>query len=614
MRSLFGSLHTPSSFQPLSRHPAGRARLGSGLFWALLCVLGGLLQAASLAWPLQGWSLPGSAPGQPNGGLQIVSLAWLVLALQQSAHWRSAAWRGWLFATAWLAGTFWWLFISMHTYGGLPAWLAVAAVLALAAALSLYYGLAAAALSLWAPVSRAGQALLFAAAWTLAELARGNWFTGFPWGAGGYAQVDLMSAWAPWVGVYGMGFLAALLAYALGSVLSALAGAALAWLSAAGTRSMRHRRDEAAAGGREPLRHAPVALVLLALLWSLWGGGEAWRWAGQRDTQDAGTLRVWLLQGNIAQDEKFEAGTGVAQALAWYPQQIRQAIQLARERPAEAPQLVVAPETALPVLPQQLPAAFWQPLLGALAQPGSPAPVQLLMGLPLGSYASGYTNSAWGLGPTEAAQALGAAGGLADPARAVASSAAPDTPFYRYDKHHLVPFGEFIPPLFRWFTNLMNIPLGDFNRGSLGQVPWAVAGQRIAPNICYEDLFGEELAASFADPLQAPTVLVNVSNIAWFGDSIAIDQHLQASRLRALELGRPMLRATNTGATAVIDHRGEVTQQLPRLTRDRLEATVQGRSGLTPFARWASRWGLWPVWGVCGGLVLLIALTRRRRA
>ncbi|MDP2419107.1 MAG: nitrilase-related carbon-nitrogen hydrolase, partial [Hydrogenophaga sp.] len=141
-----------------------------------------------------------------------------------------------------------------------------------------------------------------------------------------------------------------------------------------------------------------------------------------------------------------------------------------------------------------------------------------------------------------------------------------------------------------------------------------VGGQRLAPNICYEDLFGEELAASFRDPDQAPTVLVNLSNIAWFGDTVAIDQHLHISRLRALELGRPMLRATNTGATAVIDHRGVVTHLLPRLTRDRLEATVQGRSGTTPYARWAARWGLWPLWGVCLAMLLLIAATRRRGA
>jgi apolipoprotein N-acyltransferase len=141
-----------------------------------------------------------------------------------------------------------------------------------------------------------------------------------------------------------------------------------------------------------------------------------------------------------------------------------------------------------------------------------------------------------------------------------------------------------------------------------------VDGQRLAPNICYEDLFGEELAASFRDPAQAPTVLVNLSNIAWFGDTVAIDQHLHISRLRALELGRPMLRATNTGATAVIDHRGVVTHQLPRLTRDRLEATVQGRSGTTPYARWAAQWGLWPLWAACLAVVLVFAGARRQRS
>jgi apolipoprotein N-acyltransferase len=188
----------------------------------------------------------------------------------------------------------------------------------------------------------------------------------------------------------------------------------------------------------------------------------------------------------------------------------------------------------------------------------------------------------------------------------------PDDAFYRYDKHHLVPFGEFIPPLFRWFTQLMNIPLGDFSRGALPQAAWSVAGQRVAPNICYEDLFGEELAAHFRAPDVAPTVLINLSNIAWFGDTVAIDQHLQISRLRSLELGRPMLRATNTGATAVIDHRGVVTHALPRLTRDRLAASVEGRSGTTPFARWAGRWGLTPVWVACITLVLLMGSMRRR--
>jgi apolipoprotein N-acyltransferase len=186
---------------------------------------------------------------------------------------------------------------------------------------------------------------------------------------------------------------------------------------------------------------------------------------------------------------------------------------------------------------------------------------------------------------------------------------------YRYDKQHLVPFGEFIPPLFRWFTELMNIPLGDFNRGAANQASFAWQGQRLAPNICYEDLFGEELGARFADPALAPTVFVNVSNIGWFGNGLAIDQHTQISRLRALEFARPMVRATNTGATVVIDHQGQVTAALPRATRGVLRADVEGRHGITPFAWWVSRWGLWPAW-LLGVLIVVlgfgVAQARRR--
>src|SRR6185369_5234523 len=118
----------------------------------------------------------------------------------------------------------------------------------------------------------------------------------------------------------------------------------------------------------------------------------------------------------------------------------------------------------------------------------------------------------------------------------------------------------------------------------------------LAPNVCYEDLFGEELGILFADPARAPTIFVNVSNIAWFGDSVAIDQHLQISRMRSIEFERPMIRATNTGATAIIDHHGRVVQMLPRLTRGVLTGDVEGRTTITPYAAWVSRFGLIPFW------------------
>ena len=161
---------------------------------------------------------------------------------------------------------------------------------------------------------------------------------------------------------------------------------------------------------------------------------------------------------------------------------------------------------------------------------------------------------------------------------------------------------------------MMDIPLGDFNRGALGQASYPWMGQRLALNICYEDLFGEELGARFLDTANAPTIFVNVSNIGWFGDSVAIDQHLQISRMRALEFERPMLRATNTGATVIIDRTGRVTESLPRSTRGVLVGQVQGRTGTTPFAWWVARFGLWPLWIAALAIVLVAAHARRTRA
>ncbi len=218
-----------------------------------------------------------------------------------------------------------------------------------------------------------------------------------------------------------------------------------------------------------------------------------------------------------------------------------------------------------------------------------------LIGIPLGNKQDGFTNSVIGIKP----QASSAGSGRDQ--------------VYRYDKHHLVPFGEFVHPLFKWFLKIVDIPLADFNSGAVNQPSFDWQGQRLAPNICYEDLFGEELAARFLDPALSPTIFVNISNIAWFGNTIAIDQHLNISRMRALEFERPMVRATNTGATAIIDHRGQVTASLPRHTRGALTGTVEGRTGTTPYAWWASRFGLWPLWGVIIAILLVACYARSNR-
>ena len=521
--------------RPWPTAPAAASTGGTARAWnpgldTLLAALAGGLHALSVAPREAGW-------------LQLACVAWLFARLAAAPTVRRGALLGFAFGTAWLLGGVWWLFISMHRYGGMAAPLAALAVGLLCGFLALYLATAAAAFVSWRRGRPGPDAALFAALWLLAELARARLFTGFPWAASGYAHTDSpLAALAPWVGVYGLGTLAAALAALVASAVTAR--------------------------GRARLAPAAGALVLGLLPLAL----------PQDFTRPGGSLQVALLQGNVPQNEKFEP-VFQGEALEW-------TLRALLESPAE---LSIAPETAIPLLPSQLPQGLWERLRAEFTQGGRAA----LVGVPLGSFEAGYTNSAVGF--SRAAAAL--PGGE-----------------YRYDKHHLVPFGEFIPTGFRWFVDLMRIPLGDFARGPLVAPSFVVGGQRVAPNICYEDLFGEELAARFVGAEDAaPTVLANLSNIAWFGDTVAVDQHLQIARMRSLELQRPSVRATNTGATALVDHRGRVVRLLAPHTRGMLLGSVQGRVGTTPYAAWAGRWGLAPAALGAAAVVAAFALAARRR-
>ncbi len=505
----------------------------------------------------------------------------LVWQLQRCSSARQGAWLGWWFATAMQCATWWWLFISLHTYGGLASPLAVLAIVGLAGFLALYHAAVCAVFVRLSKVEGRAYAAdsvvvkpaLFAALWLLAELGRVAFFTGFPWGEGGYAQLDGPFAnLAKGVGVHGLTFA------------SAWGAAAVAALV------LRPRLSRA-------LCVAAVLVVASTASFFLKVDADASLFSAAYPASRgvaAQPFTVALLQGNIAQDEKFAGGSGIPDALKWYGEQLR----------SSTASLVVTPETALPLLPAQLPEGYLAALLNHFMQPAPgtlPASATAaLVGIPLGNSEQGYTNSVIGLKP------------VAD-SMASASPAEVESRVYRYDKHHLVPFGEFVHPLFKWFLTIVNMPLSDFNRGAVSQPSFDWQGQRIAPNICYEDLFGEELAARFTDPATSPSMFVNISNIGWFGNTIAIDQHLNISRMRAIEFERPMIRATNTGATVIIDHRGVVTHSLERHTRGVLVGVVQGRSGTTPYAWWVSRFGLWPLWALCLAIVGLAVVNRQKR-
>jgi apolipoprotein N-acyltransferase len=289
------------------------------------------------------------------------------------------------------------------------------------------------------------------------------------------------------------------------------------------------------------VRRRPGFLFAIVLLVGVGEGLRYVRWS----TPVGAPVQVALLQGNIEQEMKFrpERYARIAETYA----------RLAEDTQA---QLVVFPETALPRFLHQVDPAYLARLEAAAKRNRG----DLLLGIPYAEGPDAYFNSVitLGLAPRQA-----------------------------YHKVHLVPFGEFVPPGFRWTLDILRIPLSDFSRGTLEQPPLLAAGQRVAVNVCYEDAFGAEIAARVPEA----TLLVNVSNVAWFGDSLAPAQHLQIARLRAIETARMYLTATNTGITAAIDRDGRVLNRLAQFQEGRLEVAAQGYSGLTPYVRLRD----WPI-------------------
>lgn len=486
-----------------------------------LAFAAGLAQAASF-WPVEAW------------WLQIAALAALVrLVLHAPAR---ATAIGFAFGFGCFVAGVSWLYVSMHRYGGMPAVLAALALMLFAAWLAAFPALACLALgraherlrrrATHVLVRAGAPALLFCGAWALAEMLRGWLFTGFPWLAIGYAQVDgPLAAFAPLLGVYGVCLLAALVAFG--------AAIAIGGLPRTPSASTGLRAFGALVAGLPLI----AGLALSTLDWTSPHGAP---------------LRVRLLQGNVPQDLKFDPQRSLA-AMHAYTNEV-----LSRNVP-----LTILPETAWTIPWTHTPQEVHEAMVAHLRKTGT----AVAIGMPL--VRDGDPSDPTTIPLTNSVGVIDRSGTIA----------------WRYDKRHLVPFGEFVPFGFGWFVDLMHIPLGDFGRGARDQPPLPIAGQRIAFDICYEDLFGEEIAAQVR---LGATILANVSNIAWFGDSHALPQHLQIARMRAIEFARPMLRATNTGVTASIDAHGRVLARLAPYTKGALEVDVQGTDAMTPYARFGN--------------------------
>ena len=434
-----------------------------------------------------------------------------------------------------------WIFVSLHEYGHMPVVLAALATLLFAMYLSLYPALAG-LLQHWL-----ARRFAVTPVWRLAALIPAS-FVLFEhargWVVTGFPWLTFGYSQAPdgWL----IGFAPIVGVHGISLLLAVSAGVALLFVS-----SEKNRAQFALA-------------VAIALLWlgAVFLNTIEW-------SEPAGKpVRAALLQGNVSQHVKWREDER-ARIFADYASLIHET----------NAQLVVLPESALPDLLERIPADY----IDAVKRDGVARNFDAIVGVPLSSRADSnapftYSNSAISLGASAT---------------------------QRYDKQHLVAFGEFIPPLFSWVFQWLKIPMGDFTSGGDQQKPMAVAGQKVAVNICYEDAFGREIVRQ----LPEATLLANISDMSWFGQSLAPHQHAQFSQMRAIETGRWMLRATNTGATMAIDERGHIVKTIPHFARGVLEVDAVPRNGTTPYVRVKD----WVALGAIVGLVLAAMFFGGRR-
>lgn len=453
--------------------------------------------------------------------LPVLSLAMLFWLWSRAERPAQAAWLGFVFGMGLFCAGIGWIYVALHIYGYMHPLLAGLATALFAAVNATLPALAGYAQAKFRAPANLRLLLIMPAIWTLAEWLRGLLFTGFPWLSMGYSQVPTspLAGYGPLLGVFGVSL-----------IIAVSAGLLLVLWN---------------------VRWSKPGKIAAATLGGLWLCGAALSLVGWTQPQGE-PLKVSLLQGNIAQDAKFDEER-LIDTLETYRR-------LAESSDAR---LIVLPETALPLLRDNVPDTY-EFILGNHARRNGG---DILIGA-FEKEDGNYFNSIYSLGSS-------------------------DTQHYR--KNHLVPFGEFIPlrSVLGWLINeVLQIPMGDQTSGGANQPPLAVAGQKVAVNICYEDAFGEEIIHA----LPEATLLVNVTNDAWYGESHAAMQHNQLSQMRALETGRMVLRATNTGVTSVIDVDGRIIAKLPQFEEGVLTAEVQGYEGSTLYVWWGN-----------AGMLLLIA-------
>jgi len=485
---------------------------------------------------------PFSVPMVTLAALTILFVLW-----SHAPSARAAAGLGFAFGIGLFGVGASWIYIALETFGGMPAPMAVLAAVVYVSYLALWPAAAGWIAVRVTPAESTARLFAAAAAFTLFEWLRSWAIFGVTWFAIGNAELLRegglpLAGFAPAGGVFLVSLAVAVCAAALAGLIAALAN--------------------------DRLRHAVACLALIAVLVV---AGELLLRVEWTRTEGA-PVAISLLQGNVSQAEKFDP--------AFRPKNQERYDNLVR---LSKGRIVVLPESAYPQFADEIPGSVFLRLTAAArARDGG-----ILAGLFVAEPPAK---------PGEGERIYNSVVSLGEP------------PPQLYRKHHLVPFGESLPlkPITGWFVNsVLAIPLADQASGPANQPPFQIAGQRLAVNICYEDVFGAELLAA----ARAATMLVNVTNDAWYGRSVAARQHNQISAMRALETGRPMLRATNTGITSAIAHDGRVLSELPWFTQGILEIEIAGRTGETPYVRF----GDWTVVILAAALLLGAALLGRLR-
>ncbi len=470
----------------------------------------------------------------PYGQAWLAPLSLAILFhfwLQAESPWQAFV-IGYLFGLGLFLLGVWWIYLSMHEYGGADPLVAGGLTLLFNATWAFFpalTGLITRWLIRWQAPSWQ-RVLGPPTIWMALEWLRGWVLNGFPWLQIGYSQTDTpLSGFVPLLGAYGAGWL----------VLLTAAVFAYLW------------RERWPAGRW---------VGLVALLWLVGAGLRLVAWTEPA----APALKVSLLQGNIPQEMK------------WRPETRRQILTtyLKMTRQHWGVDLIIWPETAVPAFYHQV----WDRLLLPLQEEAIRQGTDLLIGIPVKEPNGSYYNALISLGRTPG----------------------------RYYKRHLLPFGEYLPlrSVLGFVLELLQIPLGDFDRGSDDQPLLVAAGYSLASTICYEDTFARDALVG----MPKAAYIVNVTNDAWFGDTAAPHQHLQMARMRALEAGRYLLRATNTGVTAIIGPDGRIVSSAAVFVRTSLTESFVPMQGETPYVVWRD----WPL-GIGLAGILSLLLWRRLR-